>query len=134
MESVSFIKDGDCEKKRAETICAFGNTKPFDERSYDNALKFNDEGLFKTMSILIGGKAYQPDFVDFKNKLNKEVDYLRSIGFDGEKLANVLDKCMQMDTCDDIEISSKTSYGNAEVEIWRSVHDGDHQLVVTFSK
>ncbi|MGO2336781.1 hypothetical protein [Providencia sp.] len=134
MDSVSFIKDGDCDKKPDATVCVFGAEQPFKDYSDDNALTFNGDGLFKVLSISIGGKRYQPDFEDFKIKLSKEVDYLKSIGFDSEKLTNVLDKCGSMDTCDDVEVTSKTSYGNAEVEIWRSAHDGDHQLVVTFSK
>lgn len=134
IESVSFIKSGDCEKKRDETVCIFGNAKPFDEQSNDNVLKFNDEGLFKVMSISIGGKTYQPDFEDFKSKLKKEIVFLNSIGFNKEALTVITEKCNTADTCDDIEVSSKTSYGEAEVEIWRSTHDGDHQLVVTFSK
>ncbi|AVE42483.1 hypothetical protein J7S95_18055 [Providencia stuartii] len=134
MDSVGFIKDGDCEKKRDETVCVFGNSTPFNEQSNDNALKFNDEGLFKVMSISIGGSAYQPDFEDFKSKLKKEVDFLNSIDFNKEALAGITEKCNIADTCDDIEVSSKTSKGSAEVEIWRSAHDGDHQLVVTFSK
>ncbi|WP_272656997.1 hypothetical protein [Providencia sp. PROV157] len=134
MESVSFIQDIHCEEGASKTACAFGNTAPFSEHSDLNGLDFNRDGLFKVQSIFIGGKRYLPDFDDFKIKLNKEVDYLKSVGFDNKKLTDVLDKCSEIDSCDDIEASSKTSYGNAEIEIWRDSHDGDHQLVVTFSK
>ncbi|MEX9609609.1 MULTISPECIES: hypothetical protein [Providencia] len=134
MDSVSFIENIHCEERASKTACAFGNTAPFSEHSDLNGLDFNRDGLFKVQSIFIGGKRYLPDFDDFKIKLNKEADYLKSVGFDNKKLTDVLDKCSEIDSCDDIEASSKTSYGNAEIEIWRDPHDGDHQLVVTFSK
>ena len=133
MDSISFIDDVSCIEKQSKTTCAFGATPPFSDDSDINALDFNQDGLFKVQSIFIGGKRHLPDFDDFKIKLNREFDYLKSIGFNQEKLTGILDKCNDMDACDDIDVSSETSHGAVEVEIWRSAHDGDHQLVVTFS-
>lgn len=134
MESVSFIKDGDCERKPEAMVCVFGSGQPFSELSYYNSLKFDKAGLFEVESMFIGGDDYLPDFDDFKIKLNKEVNYLKSIGFDQGALTNISDKCKESDGCNDIKETSESGYGKSEVWIWKEPSRNIHQLVVIFNK
>lgn len=134
MESVSFIKDGDCEKKRDETVCVFGGEQPFSELSYYNSLKFNKDGLFEVESMFVGGQDYLPDFKDFENKLNQEINYLKSIGFNQDVLTSISDKCKSSDSCNGIKEESESSHGKSEVWIWEEPSRNIHQLTVIFNK
>ncbi|EPB0124813.1 TPA: hypothetical protein ACHWKK_003819 [Providencia stuartii] len=134
MDSVGFIKDGDCEDKPEATVCVFGDEKPFSKLSYYNALKFNNDGLFEVESMFVGGQDYLPDFKDFENKLNQEINYLKSIGFNQDALANISVKCKESDSCNNIKETSKTSYGESEVWIWEDPSRSIHQLTVIFNK
>lgn len=93
MESVSFIKDGDCEKKRAETICTFDNTPPFNEWTSENTLKFKNDKLVQVRSILnaIDDKKY------FCALLSEESKFLAGEINDGEKLTDVAKNCTELE-------------------------------------
>nr|WP_306169758.1 hypothetical protein [Providencia stuartii] len=45
VDSVSFVKDGDCEKKAGMTT--LGNGKLFNDLSYYRTLRFDKNGLFE---------------------------------------------------------------------------------------
>ncbi|EMG9288722.1 hypothetical protein ACN1OJ_004058 [Providencia stuartii] len=89
MESVGFIKDGDCERKRAETICTFDNTPPFNEWTYENRLKFKSDKLVEVKSIFnaIDDKEY------FCVLLREEDKFLARVLDNGEKLAEAVKNC-----------------------------------------
>lgn len=134
IDSISFIKDGDCEKKPETTVCVFGAEQPFSELSYYNSLKFDKAGLFEVESMFIGGQDYLPDFKEFGNKLSQEIDYLKSIGFNQDALTNISDKCKESDSCNNIKEASESSYGKSEVWIWEEPSRKVHQLTVIFNK
>lgn len=134
MDSVSFIKDGDCEKKPETTVCVFGAEQPFSEQSYYNSLKFNKDGLFEVESMFIGGQDYLPDFKEFRSKLSHEINYLKSIGFNQDTLAGIFEKCKESDSCNNIKEVSESNYGKSEVWIWEEPNRNTHQLTVIFNK
>ncbi|HHR5813644.1 TPA: hypothetical protein ACS78D_003658 [Providencia alcalifaciens] len=94
MDSVSFIKDGDCEKKRAETICTFDNTPPFNEWTSENTLKFKSDKLVQVKSIFnaIDDKKY------FCVLLREESNYLAGTIKDGKKLSDTAKNCADLET------------------------------------
>lgn len=89
MDSVSFINDGHCEKKRAETICTFDNTPPFNEWTYENRLKFKSDKLVEVSSFLnaVDDKEY------FCVLLREESKYLTGVIKDSEKLFDAAKSC-----------------------------------------
>nr|WP_282560587.1 hypothetical protein [Providencia sp. R33] len=98
MDSVSFIKDGDCEKKRDETVCTFDNTPPFNEWTYENRLKFKSEKLVEVSSFFnaVDDKEY------FCVLLGEESKYLAGVIKDGEKLFDAAKSCLDIKVKPDI--------------------------------
>ncbi|HEM6845366.1 TPA: hypothetical protein U2I45_001998 [Providencia rettgeri] len=133
MDSVSFIKDGDCEKEDGITTCKFDNQKPFNEWTFSNELKFDRDGLVEVVTAFAGVEDYNPSFSNFKEKLHKETDFLLINGFDKEILSRVKQRCEAIDKCDKVSEKSKTSIGN--VSIWiTTISTQDSIEVTTYTK
>ncbi|EPJ5787238.1 hypothetical protein [Providencia stuartii] len=120
MDSVGFIKDGDCEKESEVTICKFDNRKPFNEWTYSNELKFNKEGLVEIETVSVGEEEHNPSFQNFKEKLDKEFEFLLIKGFDKEILNQVKQKCESSIQCDKTSERSNASIGVASIWITTS--------------
>lgn len=133
MDSVSFIKDGDCEKEDGITTCKFDNQKPFNEWTFSNELKFDRDGLAEVVTVFAGVEYYNPSFSNFKEKLNKEVEFLSSNGFDKEILSQVKQRCEDIDKCDKVSEEAKTSTGNASIWI-TTTSTQDSIEVTTYTK
>ncbi|WP_273804199.1 hypothetical protein [Providencia rettgeri] len=129
MDSVSFIKDGDCEKEDGITTCKFDNQKPFNEWTFSNELKFDRDGLVEVATVFAGVEDYNPSFSNFKEKLNKETEFLLINGFDKETLSQVKQRCEEIDKCDKTSEKAKTSIGN--VSIWITTTSTQDSIEVT---
>lgn len=94
MDSVSFIKDGDCEKKRAETICSFDNTPPFNDWSYENTLKFKSDKLVEINTMFNGVDSRST----FCAMLAMESEYLSSVINikDNSQLTSAVENCSEL--------------------------------------
>lgn len=93
MDSVSFIKDGDCKTKRTETTCTFNNSLPFNEWTYENTLKFESDKLVEVRTILnaVDDKKY------FCALLREESKYLFEAIKDNKKLLEAVDNCASLE-------------------------------------
>ncbi|GAB1441079.1 hypothetical protein MASR2M36_38640 [Providencia sp.] len=115
MDSVSFIKNGECEKKENITTCTFNNQKPFNAWSYSNELKFDNDKLIEVATIFAGTDGQNPSFDDFKRKLGYEANFLLDNGFDKEILSNIKQKCEDSSSCDKTSVRAKTAIGNTSI-------------------
>ncbi|EPL6456355.1 hypothetical protein N0G65_003539 [Providencia rettgeri] len=97
MDSVSFIKDGDCNKDGDETICVFNNAPPFNDWSYENTLKFKSDKLVEVRSVLnaVDDKKY------FCALLSEESKFLAGEINDGEKLSDAAKNCTELESKSD---------------------------------
>lgn len=129
MDSVSFIKGGDCEKEDGITTCKFDNQKPFNEWTFSNELKFDRNGLVEISTVLAGTEDYSPSFHDFKEKLSNEVEFLLSKGFDKEILGLIKQKCEESAKCDKTSERAKSSVGS--VSIWVTTTSTQNPIEVT---
>lgn len=129
MDSVSFIKDGDCEKEDGITTCKFDNQKPFNEWTFSNELKFDGDELIEIGTVFAGIEDYSPSFNDFKEKLSNETEFLLSNGFDKEKLGQIKQRCEESAKCDKTSERAKTSVGN--VSIWITTISTKNPIEVT---
>lgn len=94
MDSVSFIKDGDCEKKRAETICTFDNTSPFNDWSYENTLRFKSDKLVEIDTMFNAADSRST----FCAMLAMEGEYLSSVISikDNSQLTSAVQNCSEL--------------------------------------
>lgn len=115
MDSVSFIKNGKCEKKENTTICSFDNQKPFNTWSFSNELKFDNDKLIEVVSVFVGTDGENPSFENFKQKLSYETDFLLNNGFDKEILNNIKQKCEDSTSCDKTSERARTAIGNTSI-------------------
>ncbi|WP_272668583.1 hypothetical protein [Providencia sp. PROV145] len=129
MDSVSFIKDGDCEKEDGITTCKFDNQKPFNEWTFSNELKFDRDGLTEIGTVFAGIEDYSPSFNDFKEKLSNETEFLLSNGFDKETLDQIKQRCEESAKCDKTSERAKASVGN--VSIWITTTSTKNPIEVT---
>ncbi|HEM8291490.1 TPA: hypothetical protein U2M59_000729 [Providencia stuartii] len=129
MDSVSFIKDGDCEKEDGITTCKFDNQKPFNEWTFSNELKFDRDGLVEIGTVLAGTEGYSPSFHDFKEKLSNEAEFLLSKGFDQEILGQIKQKCEESAKCDKTSERARSSVGS--VSIWVTTTSTQNPIEVT---
>ena len=114
IDSVNFIKGGDCKANGNKTICTFDNQKPFNDWSYQNQLIFEGNKLTQVVTTLVGVDDYslpKPNFDNFTGKLNSELSYLTSKGFNKETSKIISDKCQLKSTCNKVGESSKTTIG-----------------------
>ncbi|MCW2255709.1 hypothetical protein M2263_001800 [Providencia alcalifaciens] len=133
MDSVSFIKDGDCEKEGGVTTCTFDNQRPFNEWTFSNELKFDRDGLVEIVSAFVGIEDHGPSFKNFKDKLNNETEFLLVNGFDREVLNKIKQRCEDSDTCDKTNERAKLSIGNTS--LWITTESTKSPIgIVTFTR
>ncbi|MBP6123810.1 hypothetical protein [Providencia sp.] len=123
IDSVNFIKAGDCKANGSKTICTFGAQKPFNDWSYENQLVFEGNNLSQVVTTIVGVEDYalpKPNFDNFKQKLNSEISYLVAKGFNKETADSVNNKCQSEASCDKVGESSQTSLGMSN--LWVTIN------------
>lgn len=125
MDSISFINDGECEKKGTETICTFSNTPPFNKWTYHNALKFKSDKLVEVSVYLnaINDKEY------FCVLLREESKYLAGSLKDGERLFDAAKKCPNLKVKRDTRMDSfyekfNSTYGVVKIYLTLNYYVG----------
>ncbi|MEY0097808.1 hypothetical protein [Providencia stuartii] len=91
MESVGFIKDGDCENENNLTTCKFGNKSPFNDWSTENELKFENNKLSQVSTYLnaVSDQNY------FCAMLGLEYEYISDHIESNPKFSNAIKDCRQ---------------------------------------
>ncbi|EJD6497475.1 hypothetical protein VCB84_000211 [Providencia rettgeri] len=132
MESINFIKDGNCETKENITTCKFENQKPFNQWSYSNELTFDKGALVKVISTFAGIDGRNPSFQNFNEKLNIEADFLQKNGFNADLITKIKQNCQNSEACDKTSERFTTPIGN--ISIWLTTKSTHNPIgVVTFT-
>ena len=134
MDSVSFIKDGDCEKEDGITTCKFDNQKPFNEWTFSNELKFDRDGLVEISSSIMGIEDYSLNINNLQERMKKELDYLSEKGFPNEVGVKILNKCKAIESCDGVDEVKTTKVGTVSIWITRVPDDEPPPVIVTFKR
>ncbi|EOV8088058.1 hypothetical protein AB7W75_08970 [Providencia huaxiensis] len=123
MDSISFIKAGDCQVSGSKTVCTFGQQKPFNDWSYENQLTFDGGALIQVATTLVGVEDYaspKPDFANFQQKLENEMGYLTKLGFNSQIASEVLTQCQSETSCNKVSESSNTRIGMSN--LWVTIN------------
>ncbi|WP_404460633.1 hypothetical protein [Providencia rettgeri] len=134
MDSVSFIKDGDCEKEDGITTCKFDNQKPFNEWTFSNELKFDRDGLIEISSSIMGIEDYSLNINNLQERMKKELDYLSEKGLPNEVGVKILNKCKAIESCDGVDEVKTTKAGTVSIWITRAPDDEPPPVIVTFKR
>lgn len=134
MDSVSFIKDGDCEKEDGITTCKFDNQKPFNEWTFSNELKFDRDGLVEISSSIMGIEDYSLNINNLQERMKKELDYLSEKGFPNEVGVKILNKCKAIESCDGVDEVKTTKVGTVSIWITRVPDDEPPPVIVIFKR
>lgn len=134
MDSISFIKDGDCEKEDGITTCKFNNQKPFNEWTFSNELKFDRDGLTEVSYSIIGVEDYSLNFNSLQEKIKKELDFLSEKGFSSEAGVKISNKCKKIESCDDVNEKYSTKVGEVHIWITRMPDNEPPPVMVTFKQ
>lgn len=134
VDSVSFIKDGDCQKEADLTTCKFANQKPFNQWSWSNELQFNRDGLAQIKISIVGTDGNAPSFDNFKDNLNNEFEFLTENGFNKESIAKIKQRCEEEVTCDGTDEMGSTNVGEANIWLTTFPSSATPVGIVTISR
>nr|WP_243851818.1 hypothetical protein [Providencia heimbachae] len=130
MDSVSFIKDGDCEKENGITTCKFDNQKPFNDWSTENELKFENNKLSQISTYLnaVSDQNY------FCAMLGLEYENISNHIESNQKFSNTIKDCRQtnLNSSENRELLAEnldSTYGKVSVYLMTDPYFGS----VTYS-
>ncbi|EKT62718.1 membrane lipoprotein lipid attachment site-containing protein [Providencia burhodogranariea] len=134
VDSISFIKQDDCQKEADVMTCKFTNQEPFNPWSWSNELQFDRNGLAQIKISIVGTDGYSPSFDNFKDNLHDELKFLSENGFNKESIAKIEQRCEEEASCDGTSEMGQTNVGEANIWLTTFPSSATPVGIVTISK